>query len=421
MAGAVPTLFWFDRFDGRIGTLTPTGAIVHTEELGGEDTLEYDSWDVPEKGDRLVWHDDIDGIWREFVVVRTDEPLEGMCHVYAESSLSELLDDFVEDTVLVNATASAALTAALANSRWSVGTCDDLGRKGCWLYHVNALAALRRVTEVWGGEVSSEVVIEDGRVATRTLEIVSQVGAWRGARFTYGKNLAGCTRTVLEDEVYTALYGFGAGLPNVDDQGVLTGGYRRKLTFGEVNDGINWVGDENARLIWGRWNADRTAKVHSFGQVTFSDIDDPAVLLAATRAALAECSQPKVSCDVDVALVEGDVAVKLGDTVAIIDTSRYPEWRLKARVVKRVRTFSDAVQVRVTIGTVQKASYTATSALMERMAVVEDTAGAASDNVIAIGEAVTVDTSTGTVETIATQSYVDDAIAALDDLNDVSF
>lgn len=421
MAGAVPMLFWFDRFNDRIGTLTPTGAIVHTEELGGEDTLEFDSWDVPEKGDRLVWHDGIDGVWREFVVVRTDEPLEGMCHVYAESSLSELLDDFVEDTVLVNATASAALAAALVNSRWSVGACDDLGRKGCWLYHVNALAALRRVAEVWGSEVSSAITVTDGRVATRTLAIVSQVGAWRGARFTYGKNLAGCTRTVLEDEVYTALYGFGAGLPNVDDQGVWTGGYRRKLTFGDVNDGVNWVGDEEARLVWGRWNADRTAKVHSFGQITFSEIDDQATLLVATRAALAEYTQPKVSYDVDVALVEGDVAVKLGDMVAIIDASRNPEWRLKARVVKRVRTFSDVVQVRVTIGTVQKASYTATSSLMERMAVVEDAAGAASDNVIAIGEAVTVDTSTGTVETIAMQSYVDDAIAALDDLNDVSF
>ena len=87
MAGATPTLFWYDRFDERIGTLTPTGGIVHTEELGGEDTLEFDSWDVPEKGDRLVWHDDLDGCWREFAVVRTDEPLEGLCSVYAESTV----------------------------------------------------------------------------------------------------------------------------------------------------------------------------------------------------------------------------------------------------------------------------------------------------------------------------------------------
>lgn len=265
------------------------------------------------------------------------------------------------------------------------------------------------------------ISVADGRVATRTLSIVEQVGSWRGARFTYGKNLAKCTRTVLEDEVYTALYGFGAGLPNVDDQGNWTGGYRRKLTFGDVNGSVNWVGDEDARLVWGRWNAERTAKVHSFGQITFSEIEDPALLLAATRAALRERTQPKVSYDIDVALVEGDVPVMLGDTVAVIDTSREPEWRLKARVVKRVRTFSDTVSVRAVIGTVQQASYSATSSLMERMAVVEDAAGAATDNVIAIGDAVTVDSSTGTVETLATESYVDDAIAALDDLSVLDF
>ena len=118
--------------------------------------------------------------------------------------------------------------------------------------------------------------------------------------------------------------------------------------------------------------------------------------------------------------MEGDTEVRLGDTVAVIDASRDPEWRLKARVVKRARTFSDAVQVRVTLGAVQQASYSATSALMERMTVVEYTAGAASDNVAAISEAVTVDPG-GTVETLATQQYVDDAIASLDDLSNVDF
>ena len=33
MAGAVPTVFWFDRFDERIGILPVVGELVHTEEL----------------------------------------------------------------------------------------------------------------------------------------------------------------------------------------------------------------------------------------------------------------------------------------------------------------------------------------------------------------------------------------------------
>ena len=104
----------------------------------------------------------------------------------------------------------------------------------------------------------------------------------------------------FEQDVYTALYGFGAGLPVTDEDGRYTGGYRKKLTFGEVNGGINWVGDEDARLVWGRWNADRTAKVHSFGQVTFSECDDPDRLLALTRKALVDA----VICRVTIGTVQ---------------------------------------------------------------------------------------------------------------------
>lgn len=133
---------------------------------------------------------------------------------------------------------------------------------------------LRRVAEVWDGEVEPVMTVANGRAVSRPIRFRQKLGSWKGLRFTYGKNMAGYTRTVLEQDVYTALYGFGAGLPVTDEDGRYTGGYRKKLTFGEVNGGVNWVGDEDVRLVWGRWNADRTAKVHSFGQVTFSECDD---------------------------------------------------------------------------------------------------------------------------------------------------
>lgn len=303
MAGSVPTIYWFDRFDERIGILPVAGELVHTEELNGEDTLEFECREVPAKGDRLLWRDG--SVWHEHVVVRTDEPLDGLCSVYAESSLCELLDDFIEEQHLVSKTARQALAVVLAPTRWTIASCDVAGTAGCVLYHVNALWALRRVAEVWDGEVEPVITVADGRVASRAIRFKNQLGSWKGLRFTYGKNMAGCTRTVLEQDVYTALYGFGAGLPVTDEDGRYTGGYRKKLTFGEVNGGVNWVGDEDARLVWGRWNADRTAKVHSFGQVTFSECDDPARLLALTRKALVEAVQPKVSYEIDVAALDG--------------------------------------------------------------------------------------------------------------------
>lgn len=406
MAGSAPTVFWYDRFDDRIGILPVVGELVHTEELNGEDTIEFECRDAPTKGDRLLWKDG--ETWREHVVVRTDEPLEGLCSVYAESSLCELLDDFIEEQHLVSKTARQALAVVLAPTRWSIAGCDVTGTVGCVLYHVNALWALRRVAEVWGGEVEPVITVTDGRVASRSIRFTERLGSWKGLRFTYGKNMAGCTRTVLEQDVYTALYGFGAGLPLTDDDGRYTGGYRRKLTFGEVNGGVNWVGDEQARLVWGRWNADRTAKVHSFGQVVFSDCDDPVKLLALTRKALVDAVQPKVSYEVDVAALDGGEA-DLGDTVAVIDTSRTPEWRLKARVVKRVRTFGDAVICRVTIGTVQPVDYSATSSLAADVAALQDDAAGIDGNL-------SVATST-----VYVQETVTEAIDDLDELADLDF
>ncbi|MRX79148.1 hypothetical protein GJE22_00755 [Enorma sp. HF-1365] len=354
----------------------------------------------------MLWRDG--DTWREHVVVRTDEPLEGLCSVYAESSLCELLDDFIEEQHLVSRTARQALAVVLAPTRWPIASCDVSGTAGCVLYHVNALWALRRVAEVWDGEVEPVITVTDGRVASRAIRFKSQLGSWKGLRFTYGKNMAGCTRTVLEQDVHTALYGFGAGLPVTDEDGRYTGGYRKKLTFGEVNGGVNWVGDEDARLVWGRWNADRTAKVHSFGQVTFSECDDPARLLALTRKALVDAVQPKVSYEIDVAALDGGEC-GLGDEVAVVDSSRTPEWRLKARVVKRVRTFGDAVVCRVTIGTVQQVDYAVTSSLAADVAALQD-------DVAGIDGNLSVATSVQVVE-----STVTTAIDDLDELADLDF
>ena len=385
---AAPTLMLFDRFENRLGVLPVLGAITHVEELGGEDTLEFDCLAAPAKGERVVWRDPEDGCWREHEIVRTDEPLGGPAHVYCEASWCEMLRDFVEEAQLVSRTAEQALTAVLAKTRWAFGGADvGAGKHGALLYHMNALTALRRVEEVWGGELEFSVDVAEGRVASRTCTLHRRLGTWRGARFTYGKNMASCTRTVFEDEVFTALYGFGKGLPVLDSEGAATGGYTRRLTFGEVNGGVNWVGDDAARDAWGRWDSERGEKVHSFGQVTFADCEKADELLALTKAALADAVASKVSYEVDVALIDGGVPVRLGDEVAVIDSSRSPEWRLTARVVKRKRELSGFGRVcSVTLDTVQRTAAIAAAEVAATVATVTETAAVASDAVKAMNE-----------------------------------
>ena len=385
---AAPTLYLFDRFDERLGILPTLGAVTHTEELGGEDTIEFDCLAAPEKGDRLLWRDPDDGRWREHVVVRTDEPLGGPAHVYAEWALCELLRDFVEEAQLVSRTAEQALGAVLANTRFELGFVGvGDAKRGALLYHMNALAALRRVEEVWGGELECGVAVEGGRVSRRVVSLPARRGAWRGLRFTYGKNMAGCTRTVMEDEVFTALYGFGKGLPVLDESGAATGGFTRRLTFGEVNGGVNWVGDDAAREVWGRWDAARAAKAHAFGAVTFADCEDAAELLALTRAALADAAAPKVSYEVDAAFLAGAAVPALGDDVAVIDTSRAPAWHLTARVVARRRELAGAgSRCSVTLGRVQRSAARAVAEVTAAVVTVAETASVTNDAVKAMDE-----------------------------------
>lgn len=392
---ALPVLYHFDRWDEPLGILHPVGAITHVEVLCGEDTLDFESLDTPDKGDRIVWQDPESDIWHEHEVVRVIEPEQGPTKVHAEASFCELLRDFVVEAQLVTRTTAQALETVLANSRWTVGTIDDsrtYHHGSTLIYHTNALAALRRIEEVWDGEIEFSITLDNLRVATRTVNFYPSLGSWRGARLTYGRNMLGCTRTVLDDEIYTAMYGYGKGLPVEDEEtGELTGGYTRRLSFADVNDGVAWVGSDTARELYGRWDEQRQERVHSFGCVVFADCDDPYKLRKRTYAAVREHCMPKVSYTCDIALLKADVPIRIGDEVAIIDTAREPAWHHKQRVRRIERTFTEAspIVAKATIGVFQPAPWTWTSNLAVRVDTVEQVAAKA------------VETATKTSETIA--------------------
>jgi phage minor structural protein len=385
-SGVLPTIYRSNCFGTRLGVLRPLGAMTHTEHLCGEDTLEFECAEAPGKDEYLVWRDPDEGVWREHVVVRTDEPLGGPCRVYAEASWCELLCGFIEEKHLVELTPEQWLRAALEPTRWEVG--DVYDRHTCgngMFYHTNCLAALRRVESRWGMECRPELEVTGGGVTARRFHMQMATGSWKGLRFDYGRNIRSCKRTVMEDEVYTALYGYGPGLPISDDGGHLTGGYRRKMTFGSVNGGVNWVGNEEARERWGipMVTSEGLKMTHRFGMYTNADASDEYGLLWWTKKRLAEVCEPRVSYEVSAALLSGGAFPGLGDEVAVTDASREPAWRLRARVVKRVRRIGEG-DVRVTIGNFKPTACTAASDVAAGLAVASEAAGAACDAAVAI-------------------------------------
>ena len=329
-----------DRFENFKGPIKTMFSCVDTREVNGENALTISCLAHLEKGDRIVWQD-LKGRWRENIVdgVTEERARAGIVYTYycPTSAQVELSGDYLEDKRPLNTTASVAMASALSESRWAVGTVADLGQSGTNFYHTNAWQAVHDVADTWGGELEFEIAVSGTQVTARRVHLRERVGGDTGKRFTYTKDLVSVKREVDEGNVATALYGYGKAPERTDEDGNLTGGYERKLTFGDVNGGQNWVGDADALARWGRPDGNG-GKAHVFGDVEFEDCENQAELLALTKAELADRCTPKVSYEVDAVSLaragEGFEGADEGDTVLVIDEMYDPPMRVQARITK---------------------------------------------------------------------------------------
>lgn len=423
-------LFWlFDRFDEKKGLLHLVGAARHTQELGGADLLDVVCSEAPEKGDRILWRDPDGRAWREHEVVEISQGPNGTCHVSAEGSLCELLRDYVVSEQIAQKTPSEALERILAHTRWEPGAVEATEKVSTLVYHTNALAALRRIEELTGTEIAPEILVAGERVTTRRISLVKRRGAWRGARLDYGRNLADVERTVLDTEVVTAIYPWGKGLAILDEYGRPTGGYTRRIGIAEVNGGVAWVGDEDARLRWGRYDAARQQKVHSFGELVIPACEDPVKLLAAAKRDLAGRCSPRVSYSADASALDAETPVELGDDVRVVDSELTPPWRVTARAVLLDRVFGERIARRLEISNLKPSGWRSTGSIMVDVSGSSSSSSGAQDaadatqqaleelmaRVKAMLDALGGDPATGEVPESATKQYVDAIKADLAD------
>ena len=90
------------------------------------------------------------------------------------------------------------------------------------------------------------IALDTGGAITRKVSILQHRGETGGhRRFEYGKDLTSISRTEHWGAI-TACYGYGKGLETD------SGGYGRKLTFGDVNGGKDYVEDATALKTYGR-------------------------------------------------------------------------------------------------------------------------------------------------------------------------
>lgn len=326
-------------------------ALTHTDELNGEDSVDIATTFALKQGYRLVWVDrlgevhehvcqDPKGLHAGGETVYTDTAINSICETYG---------DYIEDKRPYGYGFLQALNVCLEPTRWTAGTVDQPGTvdKGLTFYHTNSRESLKSILEC-GGELETEIGVSGGKVASRKVGIRSHRGAKGGhRRFTYTKDLASVSRTEHYGAI-TACYGYGKGIETD------TGGYGRKLTFGDINNGKNYVEDATALKLYGRPDG-RGGHAHVIGQYENPNCEDAATLLAETRAYFNSRKEPGVTYEADVVdLVQFGrdwEGVAVGDDVQIVDTCFSPALRCEGRVTKLV-TDELGGAMRVTLGNV---------------------------------------------------------------------
>lgn len=349
-------LIRYDRWGNQLGTITPITS-TRSEEVNGEDALTFTTTVQLDKGDFLLFEDD-NGIWHEHIVTEIEEIRESgglIATIRAENSLCETMGDYMDDVRNQGITASAALSKALAPTRWTQGATSALGNASKNFYHQSVRASINDIAEAWGGEIMTQIIVGTYGVAERRVSIVSRLGSNNYKRFEYKKDLIGITRRVEADDVVTALYGYGKGLAATDEEGNETGGFSRKIKFGEINGGKDYVTNDKALAIWGRSDG-HGGKVHVFGKVEFDDCEDVHELLRLTKEELERRSEPNVSYEATVKALQNAgfryEGFALGDDVQIVDSSFNPPLELSGRILKIEWNYRDAAQTVITLGNI---------------------------------------------------------------------
>lgn len=348
----------YDHMLGFAGELSPADvlALKRVEEINGEDSLTISTTAHLGKGDRVLLQDDA-LVWHEYIVDAPDELHEQGAPVgtyECESSLIELQGDYVEDKrpgVQTPVAAGVALEAALSGSSWGVGTVSVGTTGGASLYHVSAWDAVKKVVEVWGGEIRADIQVDPFKgVVSRKLSLLQRRGSTEvGRRFDYGADLTSVRRKVASGMVPTALYAWGKG------EETDSGGDGRKIGIAEVNGGVPYVvASDDIVKAFARPDG-KGGYRHNFATYENSDQSDPSKLLAEAKEAVKVTCAPTVTYEATVAqFAEAGtdmLGVGLGDTVQVVDRKFLDGGlRVEARVVGIEHDDLARMQTKVTLG-----------------------------------------------------------------------
>lgn len=269
------------------------------EEMTVNATFPFVDGKFIERGQRLAFRDPATDTIEVFEVrsVSTIEP-DHYQQISAEAiCLSELQDEHIDTAEITGKTAAQALTTVLAGTMWSVGTNTASGTQSADISRGSVWQAVNTVKSNWNVYITPRVVITNGAITGRFLDISPAQGTWRGVRLSVRKNMLDANVTYNDEDVLTALYGYGGTIDKPRSSG---DDEAEELTFADVvwtatgghpakPAGQTYLEDPSKTAIYGRNGRPR------FGYYQNSSITDPNVLLQKTWEALQRTYEPRIS------------------------------------------------------------------------------------------------------------------------------
>ena len=253
-----------------------------------------------ERGMRIAFRSPVDDSLQVFEVrIVTNQEPEHYQQITAEHiALSELSDEHINRTEIDTKTAAQALTTALTGTLWSVGNNTASGTQSADFSRGSVGDAVNTIKQNWNVYITPRVVISSaGAITGRYLDIAPAEGVWRGVRLSVRKNMLDPAVTYEDEDVYTALYGYGGNVDKAQASGDDT---TEELTF--ANEvwtatpahpakpfGQTYLEWPEKTALYGRNGRAR------FGYYQNGSIKDASVLLEKTWESLKQCAEPKIS------------------------------------------------------------------------------------------------------------------------------
>lgn len=305
---------------------------IWSETLEFEAPYGHDSTELLDEGIQLLKQDST-GKWKMFTIYQVEDEINDITHtkkVYAiNSCIWDLNHTKIDEKTWIAANSRDVFPYIFQRSGWTLENFNDFfsgGTKSFEIAEGKAQAALDEATKAFEVEVEAYVVIQDGNVLDKRVQLVDRLGNETGQRFEYRHNLKGAIRRKSNDEFYTKLFVYGGTNSKGERVSIQSANKVKVQGTTSTYEYVPYLLDEDAN---DKFNDGRK---YLEGYIVNEDIKKPEGLLTWGKTQLQYYNHPHYEYEIDVAVLGH--RPDIGDTIAVIDHEMQPALTVSARVLE---------------------------------------------------------------------------------------